>query len=401
LAPQTKFTTNLTIDLPNGNVQIYYVPGTFTEYGVNFANFTYIVTDETLRVSRVATVKININPPCSTPAIITPDGPNGLINTTAGQQTTYYWTVTDDDPLDLIFVVKTQPQHGTLYTRGEAQSGDPVAYPPFNLEPDGSNALDLVIYSSSGDNIRWYLDYVPNPGYSSFGSGPDCFQFQYFTCTFSDFILWPEVFTGCVYVQDVNTAPTVTTPSEYTLSSPSTINIMGVSVSDDSLNFPITVTLQGTGASAISLVSNAGVGYTQNTATSATVTGTVAAINSALSQGISFSATTSGSLTISVNDGGYYSEVASGAGSVLTGQGSVTVTIGGNKSLHSAPAATGAFVGGTGIVSAAVYGVYRTLKSKKVIPEEADPWENDDAFDATSDNPLYATGVTPIYSSSL
>jgi len=401
LAPQTKFTTNLTIDLPNGNVQIYYVPGTFTEYGVNFANFTYIVTDETLRVSRVATVRININPPCSTPAIITPEGSNGLINTTADQQTTYYWTITDDDPMDIIFVVKTQPQHGTLYTRGEAQSGDPVAYPPVNLEPDGSNALDLVIYSASGDNIRWYLDYVPNPGYSSFGTGPDCFQFQYFTCTFSDFVLWPEVFTGCVYVRDVNTAPTVTVPSEYTLSSPSTINIMGVSVSDDSLNFPITVTLQGTGASAVSLVSQVGVGYTQNTATSATITGTVVAINSALSQGISFSATASGNLTISVNDGGFYSEVASGPGPVMTGQGSVAVTIGGNKSFHSAPAATGAFVGGTSIVSAAVYGVYRTLKSKKVIPEEADPWENDDAFDATSDNPLYATGVTPIYSSSL
>jgi len=57
-------------------------------------------------------------------------------------------------------------------------------------------------------------------------------------------------------------------------------------------------------------------------------------------------------------------------------------------------------VGLTSAFSAVVFGIYGTLKKKRIIPEEIDPWENDEIFDVTSDNPLYnTTGVSlqPLY----
>lgn len=398
LDPSTEITSNRTIDLPNQFTQIFYTPESYTVSGDNYTSFQWIVTDETGLVSSVATNVINIRPPCSQPAVISAQG-NGLINTTAGTQTTFNWHITDDDPYDIFFVIKTQPKNGRLWHRGYMQLDAATIYPNVNLDPDASNLFDLQVYPTDDTNTNWYLDYVPNPGYSSFGGAPDCFQYQYLTC--GSFI-WPEVFTGCVYVTDVNTAPSISLVQQSFTSTTSGVTITGVSVSDDSLTFPIIVTLTGTNAQTVSLVSTSGVTYTQNTAVQATIQGTVSAINTALASGIQFVPTATGTLIIQVNDQGYYSEVAQGAGPALTTNATVTVTLSAANSLSSGPAAvTGAFVGSTGIVSAAVYGVYRTLKSKKVIPEEADPWENDDAFDATGENPLYGNGVTPIYSSSL
>ncbi len=51
---------------------------------------------------------------------------------------------------------------------------------------------------------------------------------------------------------------------------------------------------------------------------------------------------------------------------------------------------TAALVGVTTVLSMAVFGTYKVMKNKKLLPEEADPWENDELFDATLDNPLYA-----------
>jgi hypothetical protein len=393
---------NRSIDLPPPSLThtICYTPDSYSDYGPNFANFTFMITDDTGLTSNVATFRIVATAPCSVPAVIIPTAPNNVVNTTAGQSVTYYWTIQDDAPMDDIFIIRTQPAHGRLATRYDMQVGPQDIYPYVNLTADAGNAVDLVLYSYSGDGVGWYIDYIPNPGYS----GPDCFQYMYYTCSSDpqNMILWPDVFTGCVYVQDVNTAPSITVTSNYSVTSTNPITIMGVSVSDDSLTFPIIVTLQGVGASSISLVSTTGISYVQNNATTITITSPVSAISSALAQGITFTPITSGSLIISVNDQGYYSEAAAGQGSPLTARKSVTITINTSQSLNTTPAGvTAAFVGGTSIVSAAVYGVYRTLKSKKLIPEEADPWENDDAFDATNDNPLYAAGETPIYSSAM
>jgi len=384
--------------------QVYYAPGTFSLYGNNFSNFTWFISDETNLTSPVSTTIINVTPPCSQPASVFPQG-GGRINTTAGVGVTFTFSVTDDDPTDLFFVISTQPQHGTLYTRGDFQQNPSTAYPNQNLASDLSNMFDLQIFTLNNQNTLFYVDYVPAAGYSSFGVGPDCFQYQYLTCSANGAILWPEVFQACFYVQDVNTAPTISLTSSSFTSGTGGLTITGVSVNDDSLNFPIKVTLTGTNANSVSVVNPASVTYQQTSATSAQLTGTVSALNNALASGIQFvpSSLVTATLQVSVNDQGFYSEVNQGAGTPLTASATITITVSSGKSLQSGPGAvTGVFIGGTSIVSSAVYGVYRTLRSKKVLPEEADPWANDADYDATDNNPLYGgTGSTPIYSSSL
>jgi len=56
-------------------------------------------------------------------------------------------------------------------------------------------------------------------------------------------------------------------------------------------------------------------------------------------------------------------------------------------------------VGVATLMSMGTYGVYKVMKKKKIIPEEADPWENDTLWDATLDNPLFsgAPGTGTIY----
>jgi len=403
----TEVALNNTLDYPNGNVQVFFDPLSYLDWGSEFATFLYQVKDETNLYSRNATVHIDITAPCSEPAVFIQPG-NGVwnFNVTAGSgPTLYQFQVNDTDPTDVYPVIKTQPANGILFTRGWNFQGDITQYPyePLSPGPGYDNAQDLQIFTTEDNATNFYLYYQPNPGYSSYGTGPDCYQFQYFTCLFTaGLVLWPEVFTTCVYVVDVNTVPSITLAQSTFSSSSSGVTISGVSVADDSLNYNITVVLTGTNSQSVALVSSSGINYVQNTASKATITGTVTAINTALASGIQFVPTSTGSLLIQVNDNGYFSEQAQGPGTPLTANATISVTFTTTSSLSSGSAATGAFIGSTTIVSAAVYGVYRTLKSKKVIPEEADPWENDDAFDATADNPLYGTsGVTPIYSSSL
>jgi hypothetical protein len=91
---------------------------------------------------------------------------------------------------------------------------------------------------------------------------------------------------------------------------------------------------------------------------------------------------------VSVNDGGSY-----GTGGVKIGNYTTNVEI------HVAswypgelPPIFGAMslVGVTTVVSVSLFAAYRVMKKKNLIPEEADPWENDDLFDATLDNPIYS-----------
>jgi len=62
--------------------------------------------------------------------------------------------------------------------------------------------------------------------------------------------------------------------------------------------------------------------------------------------------------------------------------------------------ASGALIGVTTAMSAAVYGAYKAMKKRKLIPEDADPWANDELFDASMDNPIYSghpTTSTALY----
>jgi len=53
----------------------------------------------------------------------------------------------------------------------------------------------------------------------------------------------------------------------------------------------------------------------------------------------------------------------------------------------------GALIGVTSMMSMSTYGVYKVMKKRKLIPEDAAPWESDGAWDATTDNPLFSGPV--------
>jgi hypothetical protein len=132
--------------------------------------------------------------------------------------------------------------------------------------------------------------------------------------------------------------------------------------------------------------------------------GSVSAINSALSRGVcwvgtfvanddSANATSPpGQLTIFANDLGNPT-----GGANLTASYTIFTKSYNNPSSSLDPSAagstTGAFIGLSSLLSGSVYGTYRLLKKKKLLPEDADPWENDDVFDATAENPIYAGGA--------
>jgi len=94
--------------------------------------------------------------------------------------------------------------------------------------------------------------------------------------------------------------------------------------------------------------------------------------------------------TLTVNDNGNFG----GANNPLSGSCTLTVryTKGPSKNVSDAPsgAVAGAVAGSATLVSAGIYGVYKLLKKKKILPEDADPWETDEYFDQTTDNPLYS-----------
>jgi len=100
-------------------------------------------------------------------------------------------------------------------------------------------------------------------------------------------------------------------------------------------------------------------------------------------------------LNVTVNDNGNY---GSGGPLVASKLLTITVSIGQPPTNYSyAAPVSGALLGGTGIFSSGVYMLYRAMKKRKMLPEDANPWEADEGFDNTLDNPLY-TG-TPTTSS--
>jgi len=121
---------------------------------------------------------------------------------------------------------------------------------------------------------------------------------------------------------------------------------------------------------------------------------TVGAYNAAIGVGLEFqpaSGTTTGTIVIFVNDNGNVG---------IGGPMNTTKTI--NVSINTSGifGAGSGFIGVTTLMSAGVFGIYRALKRKKIIPEESDPWENDEIFDVTEDNPLFVgspDSLTPLY----
>jgi len=88
--------------------------------------------------------------------------------------------------------------------------------------------------------------------------------------------------------------------------------------------------------------------------------------------------------TISVSDLGQF-----GDGGPLNVTKLVFITVHNNFGGGSPALQSSGFIIATAVLSAAVFVVYVTLKKKRIIPEEIDPWENDEVFDVTSENPLF------------
>jgi len=109
----------------------------------------------------------------------------------------------------------------------------------------------------------------------------------------------------------------------------------------------------------------------------------IAVINAAFANGIDYKPRTTGNglVTIDVTDNLAVAAVKQQITIVISAPGGAGVASAG---------VTAALVGVTTVLSMAVFGTYKVMKNKKLLPEEADPWENDELFDATLDNPLYA-----------
>eukprot|EP01114_Cavostelium_apophysatum_P013120 TRINITY_DN310_c0_g1_i2.p1 TRINITY_DN310_c0_g1~~TRINITY_DN310_c0_g1_i2.p1 ORF type:complete len:3659 (-),score=1079.82 TRINITY_DN310_c0_g1_i2:58-10971(-) len=70
------------------------------------------------------------------------------------------------------------------------------------------------------------------------------------------------------------------------------------------------------------------------------------------------------------------------------------------KGGSTANGAASGFVAVTTAMALGIFSIYKILKHKKIIPEDVDPWENDEVFDVTLDNPLFSGNpdiLEPVY----
>jgi len=152
-------------------------------------------------------------------------------------------------------------------------------------------------------------------------------------------------------------------------------------------NDPLLVIISGTFTDSITILGNtSSFGIVQQSATQLKFTGTVQVVNQVLGQGIQWDPngnSITGTLVLSVSDQG------AGGGAPLVTNYTTSINV-----IVQQDTIAGGFIGLTTLMSAGVLGIYKVLKNKKVIPEEADPWENDELFNATLDNPLFAGSPT-------
>jgi len=231
------------------------------------------------------------------------------------------------------------------------------------------------------------VTFRPNSNVNTFLSGPDSFQVQVRDLDFN-----PTLYNIPVNIIAVNTAPQISAPA--TLSAtftepPIPAQTSDISFADDAAdNFGIvSVSVASFGASSIELIDPSGISGYVSGQTDLLLTGTIQALNLAFGRGFRFvpnDQTEQGTITITINDNGHHD--MTGNVNPLEDQFEIIVNISQELNLLGAAG----FIGLTGLMSAGVFGAYRFMKKKKLLPEEADPWENDELFDMTLDNPLYS-----------
>jgi len=256
---------------------------------------------------------------------------------------------------------------------------------------------------SSDPSVGWVLQYTPSPNYCSPPTGSNIPEdtFRY-TIQNQKGVFYPQELQVTLPVTCINDNPRITSSATVfaTFGSSSTTNakMQDISVWDDNQVSPANqlLTIKARRSECIDIFFDPTLPASMSPGCASTTqvtlngvlflqlrcTAPLAAINLAFSNGLEFVPRTTGTglIQISVND--------LQGGSTST---NITVVISapGGSSVVAAPV-TAALVGVTTVLSMAVFGTYKVMKNKKLLPEEADPWENDELFDATLDNPLYA-----------
>jgi len=267
------------------------------------------------------------------------------------------------------------------------------------------------------------VQYVPFANFNTLGAPPVSFTWYFNDASTALDETGVPVQTAYVTVNAVNDAPVITDTfvgtrtivmgyfnnplCTTTCETPDPLTVIDMTFNDDaSAASLLTVTYTATFCRSLTLAAatqaHFGPGqFVQNSNASFTVIGNLVTLQSLFSvDGILFfaqdkttvpvlHADTNAAITINVNDGG------------ATGSGGPLSTIKVIPVLLKAPVAggggggrgAGGLIGVSSLMSLLIFGVYRFLAKKKIIPEEVDPWENDDMFDATVDNPLRMTSL--------
>jgi len=365
--------------------------------GSPFASYTWQVTDGQLQ-SNVGTDIINVVVANS------PPDPTTISNSevTTKEDTKVNVTLGAIDPdagaphFDtIVFFLTKLPDHGAIEILNRDDTWSFITTVPVQL-------LDTL---ASGETLK--LRYTPAPNFNTpIQTPPDTIKYRLQdTRNFP----WPFEETVDLFVTPVNDPPvmTATATTGFCDTAPNNNFIPAtvfLTVADDALpTASLTVTITDSNrATSITLINAAGATVTTISATQFSVSGTLALLAAALNGGISFLPVAcptltgfpcTGNITWTAQDFGSYGEGA-GNSQPKTTTFSKSIHIDRYSSAQGPPPATQAAVGGlvgvTTLVSISMFGAYRLMKRRKLIPEEADPWENDELFDATLDNPLYS-----------
>jgi hypothetical protein len=364
--------------------------------GSPFANYTWQVTDGQL-LSNVGTDIINVV------VANTPPDPTTVADSevTTLEDTPVNISLGAIDPdagspfFDRIFFFLTKlPSSGTLEILNRDDTWSTIVAVPAQL-------LDTL---ASGERLT--LRYTPSLNFNTpTATPPDTIKY---TLQDTRLFAWPFEETVNLFVTPVNDAPSMsaTATTAFCDTEPNNnfvpANVVLTLLDDAISSASLTVTVNATRAQSISMNNVANVVVNTIDSLHFTVTGTLPLLTAAFSSGISFLPNAcpplvgfpcTGTMTFVAQDFGSYGEGAGNSLPQMT-EFSKNIHIDRYNSNQGPPptteAAVGGLVGVTTLVSLSMFGAYRLMKRRKLIPEEADPWENDELFDATLDNPLYS-----------
>eukprot|EP01119_Soliformovum_irregulare_P000948 TRINITY_DN1069_c0_g1_i1.p1 TRINITY_DN1069_c0_g1~~TRINITY_DN1069_c0_g1_i1.p1 ORF type:complete len:2760 (+),score=837.80 TRINITY_DN1069_c0_g1_i1:89-8368(+) len=411
-----------------------YVTNVAGAYGVRYDSFVYYITDQINTTSAINYITINYvnNPPnatSSTTEVQLAEGTTSPI---------FSITAQDDGPITGVSLTITSiPNVGSLY----------------QILRDGSSLLvqsNGTQAASGFNNGTWLFRYTPPAGFNTWDYTQGLNVPQRMTYSVADDInVYASPNPIQFIVTRVNQPPNITgyeapittkpyyllsvyyAPKGYPSNQPTYYGVQchpnnknGFSISDDgnptSGNYELTVTTLPRGQMCDTLMRRyvfirpvTGVTLASPDGGNQTlvITGTLNNINAALNVGIRaepwfrpdpsvFAANLSNCyITLTIKDFGN-----GGDGTPSAIQYNITkqfrLNYGGTVGSTGPPAGAGGavtgLVGVTSLLSLALFGGYRIMKKKKIIPENVDPWENDEIFNATQDNPLFATGPAPL-----